>query len=627
MAKFRLRDRLRYRFDATLSRGATGLIFWLFVLAGLIALVSATIITFSHTAPAGPGGVRPGFSLLVWQAWQRTLNLTVGYGPLPYIIGTFIPTLGSLFIGGIFIGLLTGGIQNKIRNLRKGRSLVVEENHTVILGWSQQIFQVISEIAQANANKEDACIVVMGEKDKVEMEDTIREKVKKLGHTRIVCRTGNPLDLTDLGLVNPDAARAVIVLAPENKDPDAHVIKAMLALTRRQGGQGCPIVAEIRSPRNRPVAQMLGKTRVRVVLVDELIARITVQTCRQVGLSAVYGDLLSFEGDELYLKKEPALTGKTFGEALMSYEDSCAVGLQRDGQSSFNPPLNTVIKDTDAIIALARDDDTIHLSGRTDIPIDAAAICDPPVETRTPERTLLIGWNRRAPLIIRELEQYVVPGSILTVAADLADGANIIERQGQKCKNLAITFRGGDTSDRTFLEGLEVATYDHVITLGYSDKLGPQEADALTIITLLHLRDMADKLTMRFSIVSEMLDARNRELAEVARADDFIVGDKIVSQLLALMSENPEIIPDDLFDAGGSELYLKPASNYVHLDKPVNFYTIVESARRHHEVAIGYRLVTKEAQLNRAHGLRLNPNKAEVVKFSPDDKIVILSES
>ena len=30
--------------------------------------------------------------------------------------------------------------------------------------------------------------------------------------------------------------------------------------------------------------------------------------------------------------------------------------------------------------------------------------------------------------------------------------------------------------------------------------------------------DMADKLTMRFSIVSEMLDARNRELAEVARA-------------------------------------------------------------------------------------------------------------
>ena len=93
------------------------------------------------------------------------------------------------------------------------------------------------------------------------------------------------------------------------------------------------------------------------------------------------------------------------------------------------------------------------------------------------------------------------------------------------------------------------------------------------------------------------------------------------------MSENPELIPDDLFDAGGSELYLKPASHYVSLDKPVNFYTIVESARRHHEVAIGYRLVTKEAQLNRASGMHLNPNKAEPIKLSAQDQVIILSES
>ena len=317
----------------------------------------------------------------------------------------------------------------------------------------------------------------------------------------------------------------------------------------------------------------------------------------------------------------------SFGQALMAYEDSCAVGLQRDGESSFNPPMNTVIKDGDKIIALSRDDDTIHLSGRTEIPIDNDAISDPPVETRTPERTLLIGWNRRAPLIIKELDQYVVPGSTLTIAADLPDGANIIDKQAQKAKNLTISFRGGDTADRGFLDALEVHTYNHVITLSYSDKLGPQESDALTIITLLHLRDLADKLAVRFSIVSEMLDARNRELAEVARADDFIVGDKIVSQLLSQMAENPDLIPDDLFDAGGSELYLKPASHYVKLGQPVNFYTVVESARRHHEVAIGYRLVTPQAQQNRAHGMHLNPKKSDPITFKPEDRIIILSES
>ena len=85
-----------------------------------------------------------------------------------------------------------------------------------------------------------------------------------------------------------------------------------------------------------------------------------------------------------------------------------------------------------------------------------------------------------------------------------------------------------------------------------------------------------------FSIVSEMLDPRNRVLAEVARADDFIVGNRLVALLLAQVSENKELnaVFQDLFDPEGSEIYLKLASNYVTIGKPVNFYTVVEAARR-----------------------------------------------
>ncbi|HMY57280.1 MAG TPA: hypothetical protein PK472_03460, partial [Pseudomonadota bacterium] len=101
MAKFRLIDRLRYSLDATLSRGPGGLIGWLFVLGGLLALLSAAFITATASAPAGPSGVRPGFFLLFWQGFQKTLNLNVGIGSLLYVIGLLLPTLGSLFIGGI----------------------------------------------------------------------------------------------------------------------------------------------------------------------------------------------------------------------------------------------------------------------------------------------------------------------------------------------------------------------------------------------------------------------------------------------------------------------------------------------------------------------------------------------
>ena len=41
------------------------------------------------------------------------------------------------------------------------------------------------------------------------------------------------------------------------------------------------------------------------------------------------------------------------------------------------------------------------------------------------------------------------------------------------------------------LDALQRAeTYDHVIVLCYSDTLDAQEADARTLITLLHLRDI-----------------------------------------------------------------------------------------------------------------------------------------
>jgi voltage-gated potassium channel Kch len=627
MAQFRLLDRLRYRLDATLSRGPGGLIAWLFVIGGLLALLSAAIITVSNTAPAAPSGVRPGFLLLFWQGWQRTLNLIVGVGPIPYIIGTFIPTLGSLFIGGIFIGLLTGGIQNRIRNLRKGRSVVMEKGHVVILGWSPQIFQLITELALANANKSDACIVVMGEKDKVDMEDVIREKVGSLGKTRIVCRTGSPIDLIDLELVNPDDAKAIVILAPDVKDPDSQVIKTMLAISRRQGTSKitCPIVAEIRSPRNRYVAEMVGNDRVKVLLVDEMIARITVQTCRQVGLSAVYAELLGFDGDELYLQHEPKLVGKTFAECLSAYEDSCVVGLQQGKTSRFNPPMDTVLGPEDSVIALSQDDDTVVLAKRSAPPVDAAAIRTAPEEERTPERTLIIGWNRRAPLIIKELDQYVIEGSMLTVAADMPEGATPIEKQLPQMKNQTLVVHRGDTGDRSFLETLDAHTYHHVITLGYSDRLGPQEADAITLVTLLHLRDLAGRHGNPYSIVSEMFDPRNRELAEVARADDFIVGDKLVSQLLAQLAENPLLALEDLFDADGSELYIKPAEHYISLDTPISFYTVVEAAKRRGEVALGYRLLSELGQ--KTFGMHLNPKKSEQVTFSAKDKIIVLAQS
>ena len=165
-----------------------------------------------------------------------------------------------------------------------------------------------------------------------------------------------------------------------------------------------------------------------------------------------------------------------------------------------------------------------------------------------------------------ELDNYVGAGSIVQVVADRpfipeAPQSSHVLPVAQ-FENLRVYFRPGDTSDRAVLDGLQVETYDHIIVLSdvhterpatTEPRLDPQQADARTLITLLHLRDIADRLNQDFSIVSEMLDIRNRELADATRADDFIVSDKLISLLLSQVSENRELaaVFTDLFSPDG----------------------------------------------------------------------------
>ena len=79
-----------------------------------------------------------------------------------------------------------------------------------------------------------------------------------------------------------------------------------------------------------PVINMVGEDdHVQAVLTRDLIARVVAQTSRQSGLSIVYTELMNFGGDEIYFQHEPALAGKTYGEALLMYEDSCVIGIRK----------------------------------------------------------------------------------------------------------------------------------------------------------------------------------------------------------------------------------------------------------------------------------------------------------
>jgi voltage-gated potassium channel Kch len=631
---FTFRDRIRYQFDNYMSKGTVALIGGLGLISLVIIMGAGLVISLGGRLLAPEGSDPLSFIEAAWEAMMRTLDAgtmggDAGWG---FRLVMFVVTVGGVFIIATLIGVLTSGVEEKLDQLRKGRSIVIESNHTVILGWSSQIFSILSELAMANENQKSACVVVLGDHDKVEMEDEIREKVGDTGHMRVVCRTGSPIDLTDLEIVNLPEARSIIILPPETDgNADSHTIKTILAITNNPKRRAEPyhIVAEIRDAKNMDAARLVGKDEAQLILTDDLISRIVAQTCRQSGLSVIYTELLDFGGDEIYIKHEPGLAGKTFAEALFCYEKSAVMGIQfADGRVQVSPPMDTRLQANDRIIAVSEDDDTVVLSAHSDYKLDESAMAVRGDRSPMSERTLILGWNRRAAVIIRELGNYVAPGSEMMVVADVDENELAEGCRFEPTKNYIVNFQSADTTLRSLLDSLDIPSYDHVIVLSYSDTLDPQEADARTLVTLLHLRDLADHSSRDFAIVSEMLDSRNRELAEVTRADDFIVSEKLISLMMSQISENRDLAPvfQDLFDPEGVELYLKPVADYVTLGKPVNFYTVLESARRRGEIALGYRLRSKSSDASAGYGVVVNPNKAEWVTFAEADRIIVLAE-
>ncbi len=637
MRKTTFGERLRYALDRSLSGGTISLIGWLGLVSFFIVLTATVILLLTGVAPEVAEGQEPQtftFAEAFWQSLMRAIDpgTLAGDAGWRYRILMFGVTAGGIFIVSLLISVLSTGLQSKLEELRKGRSFVVEENHTLILGWSSRIFLIISELIIANENQKKPRIVILADRDKVEMEDEIRTKVGNTRNTRVVCRSGNPIDLVDLKIVNPHAAKSVVILSPDDTpDADAQVIKMILAITNNPDRRAAPyrVVAEIRDEKNMEVARIVGRDEAKLILSSDVIARITVQTCRQVGLSVVYKELLDYGGDEIYFQEEPQLTGKNFGQALFAYENCSVMGLRdAEGIVKVNPPMETVIRDGDKIIVIAEDDDKIIFDGFSHVRIDESVIRQTPDEVPRPERILILGWNNRGRIIVRELDNYVAAGSFLKIVSETSEVETQLQKVSESLRRLMVEVEAGDATDRKLLDSLDLTSFQHIIILCYADQLDVQAADAKTMMTLLHLRDIEQKKGEAFSVVSEMIDGRNRALAEVAKADDFIVSDELTGLLLTQVSENAELLEvfEDLFAAEGSEIYLKPAQNYVAPEREVNFYTVAESARKRSEIAIGYRLERYANSARHAYGVRVNPPKSAMVSFEAGDKIIVLAE-
>ncbi|WP_369142565.1 potassium transporter TrkA [Streptomyces sp. R44] len=619
----RLRTRFRYWFDGTMDRGTPALISWLGLASLLlIGLASTLVVAFTDTDAENNGGW-PG---VAWMSLLRTLDAgTMGGdtgGPV-FLALMLAVTIGGIFIVSALIGVLTTGLNQKIQELRKGRSQLIERGHTIVLGWSDQVFTVVAELVEANQSERRSCVVILADRDKVSMEDAIRARIPDTGSTRVICRSGNPLVRADLELVSPDTAKSIMVLPPVGDDRDVDVIKVLLLLSsRRWSGTRPHVVAAVHDSENLAAARLAAGGTALVIDAEDIAVRLIAQAHRQTGLSTVFNELLSFVGNEFYFRDEPSLAGGTFGDTLHAYELGVPVGIRRaDGTVLVNPPMDTVVAPGDQMLVVAGDDLLIRLAG-TRPPINESAITSAPAQPPAVDRTLLIGENSRTAKLVTLLDSFVEPGSTLDIAAprrpeSALHGALV---------NLTVGHTHCEPTRRSSLEALNLGSYQHIVVLS-DDTFAPGPADDRTLVTLLHLRDIEERLGDPYSIVTEMNDDANREVAQVTKADDFIVSTKVISLLLTQLTENQALyaVFTDLFDPEGSEIYLKPATDYVLPGVEADFATVIESARRRGETAIGYRLA-RHGDTPPMYGIFLNPPRTAPLVLGPGDAVVVFAE-
>lgn len=610
------RARLRYRFDNALSRGAWVVIGYLGVLTLAIVVFAAVVATIARLAGFNGGSRHLNVLEAFWQMLVRVVDAGsfAGDASWPTRVLALLVTLAGIFIAGSLIGLISSAVDQQVDALRRGRSTVLETGHTLIVGWSPRVPTIVGELVIANESERRAAVVVLADREKTQIEETLRGAVPDLRTTRLIARRGDPASMADLDLVGARHARSILVMSGDGGDAGA--IKATLAVLGL-GIDGTPVIVEMQSASQADTLEAVTDGAVVTVNSDRVIAEVTAQACHERGLAQVFRDLLDFDGDELYLREFPELAGHTYAEAQQAFEKAAVLGLAGAGGIVLNPPPDRVVEAGERVVALVEDDSTFVCDGVRSVP---AVRTGHAPDAEPPQRMLVAGWSALAPRVIRELDEFLPPGSALTVIVDptLADPADA--SVDLDLANTTIEVRTLAGGPQLLGEVVAEDAYDQGILLGYRDAISPEDADARTLLTLMALRRQWPRGGMReVRLVAEVLDQRNVPIAELAGVDDFIVSDQLASLMLAQLSERVELreIFDELFDAEGASIVLRPAERFAP-ERSATFGEVVAAGNAFGESVLGYRSAADGRVV-------LNPPKGERLSLGPGDEVVVVT--
>ncbi len=642
--KATFKEKLRYRFEKYLNKGGFSIfvsLFVLFIALFLLIVFIRWMMLLIWPDLAGSGGFFDG-AWLTWLQMTDPGNMLEDTDSGIWLkIVTVLAGVFGVILLSILIAFITTSLEKVFYNFRKGRGKVIEEDHTIILGWNERVVDIIRELVLANESEKDAAVVILADHDKEVMDDMVSKRLLNKGTSRVITTTGDFANINELNRIGISQSRSVILLASctesaseeDKSSSDVQSIKAIMAIIACQDGKNqIPIIAEIFSDEKRELIGYFEDNNIIALDSWNIMGKLLVQTSLTSGLEMVYAEILSFDGGEVYFYKNE-WRGLNFGELPYYFKDGIPLGVynQEDGLT-LRPGKDYGMKTSDHIVILAEDDSTINFEANKIYEPSEISFIDNKLDQKQ-KRVLILGWHSVAEIFISEAYDYLKAGSDFNIVIN--EPSVLLENRVGKLKKMYPDFEINLTNSSPLryenLKELEPFSFDNIIILSQNvDEKNPDKIDSDTLIILLLLRNIKPESTEKETkIITQILNSENQEIITQTDVDDFIISNKLITMILAQLSEQPLIkkFYDDIFSEDGSEIYVKPIDLYTDsFPLKTNFGDLIKLVDQRDEVCLGIRIAALSKDSDKNFGVTLNLPKDKEIELTASDFLVVLSE-
>ena len=375
----------------------------------------------------------------------------------------------------------------------------------------------------------------------------------------------------------------------------------------------------------------------------------------------------------------------TFGDILNKVRRGAVIGYKRKKDVFINPPFDTQLLKSDKLIILEEQQKDSYIAEEPNINVKNYNLQTDAVVYEK-DNTIIFGANSNLPQILAEANKYLEEGSktvlacgyeqlmhtiktmdvekydidlhnkqfeILSTSINDAHGVEFYDKirylfenyiiyqnretnlekrpEDIKC-NISLMLKLTDIysigsfdvmmeRSHEFLEN----KLDHILILT-DETATANEADERTLFLLMNIRHRIEK--DKINVTTEMRKSHNQAMAKTTSVDDFIISDKIVSNMITQISKNETLydIFEDILDVQGAEIYLEPFKNYINFDEQpnqeFNFYEITKIVTsKAHKIPIGYRGKNGGDE----DKVVLNPSKRKIIKINENDLLIVIA--